>query len=466
MMRSLWKSQSGSAIPIVAVAMMAVIGSAGIAIDMGRVQVVQSRLQNSIDAAGLAAGSVISTENPSTQVNKYFYANYPVGYMGSTITNLVVTPNNDNTELTINATGTVPTSFMRIFGVSQVNIQASSKITRAQRGLELVLVLDVTGSMNDSAGGGVTKMQAAKNASNSLLNILYGTENTSENLWVGLVPFSQAVNIGSSRSTWTTNTALNWGTTSWGGCVEARETSGRDVTDDPPSVAAFPKYYWTCHTSYNDWFGTNTDRDNCSTSGTIRYRSGLGIGLGPNKACPATPITSLVAEKNTVVAGINSLTPNGNTHTVLGISWAWRLLSPRWRGIWGAGMNVNGLPLDYNTPLMNKAVVFMTDGDNTIDNSNRGAYGYLSNGRLGTTNQSNAITQLNNRTVTTCGSMKANGIIIYTIAFGTSFSNASRNMLRSCASKPEFYFESPTGSDLQTVFKRIGDSLANLRVSQ
>jgi uncharacterized membrane protein len=76
-LKRLLRSQRASAVPMVAIAMMAIMGSAGIAVDMGRVQIVQSRLQNSIDAAGLAAGSVISTEDPAVQVNKYFSANFP-----------------------------------------------------------------------------------------------------------------------------------------------------------------------------------------------------------------------------------------------------------------------------------------------------------------------------------------------------------------------------------------------------
>lgn len=464
-LKRLLRSQRASAVPMVAIAMMAIMGSAGIAVDMGRVQIVQSRLQNSIDAAGLAAGSVISTEDPAVQVNKYFSANFPNGYMGATITNLSVTANEDNSVLTINVQGTVPTTFMKLFGTNLVNVQASSQITRAQRGLELALVLDVTGSMNDSAGGGISKLQAAKNASISLLNVLYGADNTSENLWVGLVPFSQAVNVGSSRTNWTVSDSFNWGPTSWYGCVDARETSSLDVTDDPPSTLRFPKYYWPCD-SNNAWFGTNGNRDNCGTGSGRQYKSPLNTSQrGPNLYCP-TPITPLVAEKSTVVDAINALAAQGNTHVGLGAVWGWRLLSPRWQNTWGGQMDTNGLPLAYDAPLMNKAMVLMTDGDNTISNGSRGAYWYLSNGKLGTTNSGAAVTQLNTRTTNTCASMKANGIIIYSIAFGTSFSTASRNMLRGCASKPEFYFESPTSADLQIVFKKIGDSLANLRVSQ
>ena len=156
---------------------------------------------------------------------------------------------------------------------------------------------------------------------------------------------------------------------------------------------------------------------------------------------------------------------SGNTHINLGAAWGWRMLSPRWRTLWGGEMNTKSLPLDYNTPLMNKAAIIMTDGDNTMDNSNRSAYGYLSEGKLGTTNQTTAEAQLDTRLGKVCTSMKANNVIVYTISFGT-ISSASATMLRNCASKAEYYFDSPDSTALQTSFRQIGDSLANLRISK
>jgi hypothetical protein len=246
--------------------------------------------------------------------------------------------------------------------------------------------------------------------------------------------------------------------------VDAREASNRDTTDDPPSVAKFPRYYWPCDTN-NKWYGTNTAKDNCSTSGTIKYNSSLNTtSLGPNLYC-AQPLLPMTASKSTVLNNINSMQAVGNTHIGLGLAWGWRLLSPRWRGVWTGEMATEGLPQDYNTPLMTKVVVLMTDGDNTIDNSSRGAYWYLSAGKLGTTNSSTAVTQLNTRTNTVCSNMKANNVIIYTIGLGTSLNTTSKNLLKNCASKPEYYFLSPTTNELQVIFKQIGDSLANLRVS-
>jgi Flp pilus assembly protein TadG len=461
------QAQAGSALPFISLGIFMLVGATGTAVDMGRVQIVQSRMQNALDAAGLAAGSTVNTTDLNSETSKYFYANFPPGYMGTNINSLSALPNGDNSIINLAVAGTVNTTFMRIFGINEVAVSATSQITRQSKGMELVLVIDVTGSMLQSAGGSVTKLQAAKTASNTLLDVLYGSgNNTVPNLWVGLVPFSQAVNIGTGHASWTTADTFNWGTTSWYGCVDARETSNRDVTDDPPSVATFPKYYSPCDGN-NQWYGTNSSRTNCLTGTGLGYRNGISTSstYGPNRYCPQ-PVTPMVAEKSTVSSAINSMAARGNTLVNNGLVWGWRMLSPRWRGLWGGQMDAEGMPLDYDTALMYKVVVLMTDGDNTIDNSSWGAYWYLSSNKLGTTNSSTAFSRLNTRTTQVCNSMKAQGIIIYTIALGTSVSSTAQSMLQACATSSDYYFLSPTTNELDGIFQQIGDSLANLRISQ
>ncbi len=163
----LLRNEDGSVIPFVALGLLMLIGSAGIAIDMGRVQIVQARLQNSLDAAGLAAGTVAHSGNPSTEATNYFSANFPAGYLGTTVSAVTVTPNADSRVLTLNVSGTVNTTFMRLFGINTVAVAATTQITLASEGMELVLVLDNTGSMNSAvnpSNSNTTKIAALKSA--------------------------------------------------------------------------------------------------------------------------------------------------------------------------------------------------------------------------------------------------------------------------------------------------------------
>jgi hypothetical protein len=506
--------ESGMTLPLLAISMVAVTGFVGIAIDTGRMQLVQSKLQFSLDAAGLAAGSTVSTASLSSETAKYLNTNFN-GYLGSTLTGSSVTASSNNTVFTLSATATVPTSFLGVVGINTITVTANSQISRAVTGLELVFVLDNTGSMTASAGGSVSKIEALQSSTVTLINTLFGGAATSTNgkLWVGIVPFSQAVNIGTSHPTWINSTytydgttsSPDWGTGgSWYGCVDARQ-SGEDITDDPPSQSTaqtlFGEYYWTsdnlntdgiANAGYNDWkfpyynectytksncqhLGCATTCStvtscsgsyaSCTATGTYYYTSPLNeTNKGPNLLCPQQ-ITPMTNNSSTLTTAINSMTAQGDTVISQGLAWGWAMLSPRWQGQWGGTMNANSLPLAYNTPGMAKAIVLVTDGENTIDNTAHGAYWFLGSGRSGSTNSSTSVTDLDNKTLALCTAMKAEGIYIYTIGLGTN-GGINTAELQSCATAVNYYFASPTTSQLTTIFSSIGDSLSNLRVSK
>ncbi len=439
----------GAVAPLVGVSIMTLIAAVGVSVDTARLQMAQARLSKSLDSAGLAAGATVNTTDIASESAKYLNANYK-NYMESTIITSTVTANSDNTTITLAATARVPMYFMKIFGKPTSDVSATAEVTRQNKGLELVMALDNTGSMAGS------KLTSLKSAATDLVNILHGNTESQDSLWIGLVPFAQAVNVGSAHTSWLNTThynSLNWGPTSWGGCVDAR-ASPYDTTEDTPTSQKFKAYYWPDSTSYNDWVKPLG----------LGYYSPLNENLGPNKYCSKV-VTPMTASRNTIIAGINAMNALGNTHISEGAAWGWRMLSPGWRNLWGGEMNSSALPLDYNTPKMNKAIIIMTDGDNTISSSVRGAYGYLSDGTLGTTNQTTAETKLDQRLTTICTNMKNKNIYIYTISFGT-ITASSQTMLRNCATQAEFYFDSPDSATLQQAFHAIADSLSDLRVSK
>lgn len=452
------RSEDGGVMPLIGVACVAMIATMGLAIDAGRAALVYAKLLTSADASGLAVGARLNSTDLNAEAAKFVAGNFPKGYAGATIKNVTATANADGSIITVNASVQMPTTLLRLVGVETVDLNVTSEVTRAVSGLELVLALDNTGSMYGS------KLASLKTASKDLLDIVFGDDNVADDLYVGLVPFSQAVNIGPSRISWTkTNSVknLDWGTTTWAGCVEER-TGGRDTTDQPPAVngssssanaTRFSPYYWPDDPN-NDWKTTSNGK---STYNIAWYR-------GPNLFCPDV-VTPMTTTKSTVVNAVDRMTAVGNTHINLGAVWAWRMISPRWRGYWGGEMTTYKLPLDYNTPRMNKAVVIMTDGDNTMSEEIYTAYNYLSKKRLGTDDEGKAEAELDNRLLKVCNSMKNSGIIIYTVAFG-KLAKTTEDLLRSCATQSEYYFSSPTAEQLNIAFKTIGDSLANLRVSR
>ncbi len=486
MLKRLLKAERGSVFVVAAITIMGVVGSVGLAVDVGRSQMAQNKLQNSLDAASLAAGASLDSEDLKSVVTKYLQLNFADGNLGATLTDVEVSLSSDQQIITASATATLPTTFMKIFNYNSVTLHANSEITRTNKGMELALVLDTTGSMAGS------KLTALQSSAHDLLDILFGSGAPTNNLWVGVVPFTQAVNITSARTSWINQTDFakdNWGPTSWAGCVMARYSTGNDVTDATPSTELLKAYYWADNDSYNNWIQTTTSNKticsgksscscgstpNCTCTGSNSNRKcvqtttatsySITSTQGPNTYCPSaiTPLTNVKAD---VGAGIDALVANGGTHINLGAVWGWRLLSPKWRGLWGGVMDANGLPLDYNAPLMTKVAIIMTDGENTMYDYDYTAYGYLTDGNLGTTNDTTADAKLDSKLATVCSAMKANGILIYTILFEEDDPAAAARM-QACASGPDYFFNSPDEATLESAFHQIGDSLANLRISK
>lgn len=460
---------SGSIAFIFAMCLPLIISAAGLTVDLSQAYNVRERLGAALDKAALAAGSTDGTEaDVDAQVQKFFAANYQADKLG---TPYDITTTLGDSTVTVSARAKVNTTFMKILGQDYIDVAATTTVKREVAGIELVLVMDNTGSMSDPAGGSMSKIDAAKQAATTLVNILYGPASNVPKMWISLVPFSQTVNIGTANSAWLDGTSFDWATTSWGGCVQMRP-NGYDVTDDPPSVAAFTPYYAACNKNEyaagggtNKWWYTKSGsyKYYCTGSGTKYYLS-LSTMKGPNNYC-VQPITPMTQDKQTILDSINGMQPLGSTFVNAGIVWGWRMLSPRWRGTWGGDMAANNLPLDYDSPAMTKVMILMTDGDNSFDYNNYTAYGDINEGRLGTTDRTTADGILNDKVNTLCAAMKSHDITIYTIALGADINPTSASMLESCASKSSDYFASPTTDDLQSAFTTIANQLNSLHIT-
>jgi Flp pilus assembly protein TadG len=76
----LWSCERGAVAPLVGVCAIMLVGAVAVAVDVGRGQVAQSKLQSALDAAGLAAGAVVS-QNPTVEeltpiAEQYLNANF------------------------------------------------------------------------------------------------------------------------------------------------------------------------------------------------------------------------------------------------------------------------------------------------------------------------------------------------------------------------------------------------------
>ena len=407
------KAEDGTAIVLLGFSIFVLVGAAGLAFDAGRGYMLNARLSQAVDAAALAGGRALSIGGGGdyeAMIKKYFKANLPDGYMGASIPEPVIKLNADGDQIEVIATATVPTTLMKVLGSKSMKIDARAVVHRAVKGLEVALVLDNSGSMKGS------KIGDLKSSAELLVDILYGDNETVEDLYVSIVPFTGRSNIKGEDNTHP-GKAPNKDYV----CFDLRDGDFAR-NDAPPSQRVF-----------NHYSGKHSHNKNANN-----YK---------NKVCPKEPVLPLTQAKATVKNSIKGMQAKGCTRYDVGASWGWRAISPDWQGVWqGAAAS---LPLSYEEPQMEKAVIIMTDGENTPD----------------CLDDSQTQEETENAFADTCTDMKAAGIVIYTITFKLDDPDTN-TLFRECASGAERYFKSPSGDQLEAAFTAIANDLSTLRLSQ
>lgn len=163
--------QRGIALIVTCILVPAIVPAVGLALDVGVMYSIKTRLSAAVDSAALAGArslsrggdptaQALSASNTATAMVK---ANYPTGYMGSY--NLTVdSPSIDNSvayrrSITVNARVTTPVMFMRwLTGTASTTVSASAKVTR--RDVNIMIVQDRSGSLENSGSCGAVKAAA------------------------------------------------------------------------------------------------------------------------------------------------------------------------------------------------------------------------------------------------------------------------------------------------------------------
>ena len=150
-----FSSDKGVVLVHLAVTLSVLMLFSGVAVDTGRAYVVKAQLTKAVDGAALGAARMLNGGDPKGAAARIFNANFPDGYMGITsVTNAATDPDFFKLEtipatgvnvVTIKATATMPTTFMRVANLDEVTVTSSGEATR--RMVDLSLVLDVSSSI-------------------------------------------------------------------------------------------------------------------------------------------------------------------------------------------------------------------------------------------------------------------------------------------------------------------------------
>ena len=202
---ALLRDARGNAIMLIAAALVPMLALLGGSIDMGRSYLSESRLQQACDSGVLAARKRLGTElaangqvpqDVATIGEKFFNLNFHDGQYGTTDREFQLTLGNDY-ALSGEARVNVPTTLMRLFGQQNVALEVKCTAQVGMANTDVMMVLDVTGSMNETnAGDSVSKITLLRSTIGGFYNELEANKANGTRIRYGFVPYSTNVNVG------------------------------------------------------------------------------------------------------------------------------------------------------------------------------------------------------------------------------------------------------------------------------
>lgn len=284
---------------IVAGAMVPLLALIGGGVDVGRIYLVQSRLQQACDAGVLGARKELGTianYDPDTdgarvadRGNRLFNVNFADGIYTSVDRTFTMAIQDDQSILG-RATVTVPMAIMQFFGQQSVSIGVACTAQLNAPNTDVMMALDVTGSMNETNPGDASpKIVILKAVVKQFYATLESVRQAGSRLRYGFVPYSTNVNVGGVlKDAWV---ATNW-------TYPSRELVGTGGTAGTHS-------YNTSSSLVSGSFGTTTS----TTAATFNAATGAYSCSRPGNTL--TGATTLVSSTSTAVTG-----PPAGTRTV------------------------------------------------------------------------------------------------------------------------------------------------------
>ena len=453
-MRRFSTCRRGSTAVIFAFSLVPLAAAIGAAIDYSLAYRIRAELQNAVDSAVIAGAQrrAVAGGDPTDLVALKIAKNFTQKHDG--ITPAIDTRVRPDGSVISTVSLTLPTHFLSIVGIENVEIEVESEARFGIGNAEVALVLDNTFSMSGA------KLDGLKSAARLLVDSIYSGPGAESRVKVSLVPFAQYVNVGvenrsalwmsvpPDRSETTRQCWMDYPILSQTNC---RTVHGTCNSDGTPYACS-----WTeCDTVYGDpvercgdvttnytWNGCAGSRNRpLNTQALVENASPVPGIL--NAWCPSR-LARLTHSKRDILDQITSMTATGETYIPSGLIWGWRTLSP------DAPFADAGPSTGADRP--RKILVLMTDGANTKSANYPDHEG-------GDAAAANAIT------AELCTNIKGAGIEIFTVAFNV-VDVATRDMLQACATSEPHYYNASGVTGLEAAFAQIGQSITAVRLAR
>lgn len=446
-----WRDLGGNASIFFAFGAIAVTGTVGIAIDTSVAYNVRAQLASAVDAAALAGARAFASPTRDADIQRFFDANFQAGYMGSVLEPLQIVPDNQSRTITVTARANIPTFFMSVIGTDTTDVAATAEATLSSRDVEVALVLDITGSMDN-----FNRIVDLKAAAIELVDIVVQDLQVPFYSKVALVPYSNSVNVGAFAD-------QVRGTISAGSCTYPASPTCEDFEFQRESGGSTTFAVTTCVTE-RPGPHLSTDAAPSLAPLSTHYHRPDG-GYNP---CPSAEIMPLTSNKTALTTAINNLGTGGSTAGHIGTAWGWYMVSPNFGYLFPG----EGTPSPYGMINLGqevlKVVIIMTDGDfNTIYHS-----GVVANNS--TENSGNDEHKINQpgtngsafeQAEALCTAMKAEGVEVYTVGLALATKPDATSFVNNCATDADNVYLPGTGTELKQAFRDIATQVSNLRIS-
>ncbi len=339
--------------------LMAMMG--GIAVDLMRYESTRTTLQNTLDRSTLAAAALTQELDSEDVVEDYF----DKAGMRSYLKSVTVLEGINFKEVSADALAETNPLFMHLIKVDEFDAPGHSAAEQRITNVEIVLVLDISGSMNSN-----NRLTNLKVAAKEFVDTVLSSDGE-DRISIAIVPFNGQVNLGGVLNT---GTLVNNGTPliSKYNATENNEAANVDCVDLPASVYntdGISRSLALPLTAAADTYSTTNQTTSYVSYGDTNYAT---VGAA-NVWCP--PSTSNVVRLpgnsiSTLQSQIEGLTAIGATSINAGMKWGMTLIDPSSRGMYSElvasghiGSEFAGRPYEWTDDESMKIVVLMTDGE-------------------------------------------------------------------------------------------------------
>lgn len=192
--------KAGNVFAMTAAAVFPMIGVVGGAIDASRMYMVRTRLQAACDSAVLAGRKAMVTNVYDTVAQNRFNAMFNFNFQDSDYQTTGTAKNataDAHGKLSATASTSIPMTLMRVFGFGNQNASVTCSADIQIPNIDIVFVLDVTGSMADEINGTpkINSLKvAAKQFYTTLKTQMDANGANAGQVRYGFVPYSQTTN--------------------------------------------------------------------------------------------------------------------------------------------------------------------------------------------------------------------------------------------------------------------------------